>query len=172
MKNNRHIDSIPSLAIEQATIKINEINLSFAPYIVPLTPTERKEILKMGEKTLNFVEKAHDLAHSNPKLVPAFLDMDAFDIDFSDAHGLWTLITGVLRLYENLCDTEMIAGSEAYQAALVFYNSVKSAAAQDVDGAKAVYEQLYSRFSNNGRKGGSTETETITETITKKESHS
>jgi hypothetical protein len=34
------------------------------------------------------------------------------------------------------------AGSEALQAALVFYNSAKVAASQDISGAKAVYEEL------------------------------
>jgi hypothetical protein len=45
----------------------------------------------------------------------------------------------------------MTAGSEAYQAALVFYKSVKMAAAQDIPGAKAVYEELKTRFPQTGR---------------------
>jgi hypothetical protein len=36
----------------------------------------------MSEKTLSFVEKAHEFAAQNPNLVPSFLDMAAFDIDF------------------------------------------------------------------------------------------
>jgi hypothetical protein len=40
----------------------------------------------------------------------------------------------------------MTAGSEAYQAALIFYNSVKIAASQGIPGAKAVYEELKKRF--------------------------
>ena len=61
----------------------------------------------------------------------------------------------------------MTAGSEAYQAALVFYKSVKMAAAQDVPGAKAVYEELRTRVPGGKRKTGAAETETITETIKK-----
>lgn len=53
----------------------------------------------------------------------------------------------------------MTAGSEAYQAALVFYKSVKMAAAQDVPGAKAVYEELKTRFPGGKRKTGETETD-------------
>jgi hypothetical protein len=37
-------------------------------------------------------------------------------------------------------------GSEAYQAALSFYDYVKLLAAQDVPNAKAVYEELKKRF--------------------------
>jgi hypothetical protein len=61
----------------------------------------------------------------------------------------------------------MLAGSEAYQAALVFYKSVKMAAAHDVPGAKAVYEELKTRFPGGKRTPGATETETVTETIKK-----
>jgi hypothetical protein len=50
----------------------------------------------------------------------------------------------------------MTAGSEAYQAALVFYKSVKKAAAQDVPGAKTVYEELKTRFPGGKRKTGET----------------
>jgi hypothetical protein len=40
----------------------------------------------------------------------------------------------------------MVSGSEAFNASLVFYNSAKVAAAQDVPGAKAIYEELKRRF--------------------------
>jgi hypothetical protein len=51
----------------------------------------------------------------------------------------------------------MIAGSEAYQAALVFYSAAKVAAAQDIAGAKTVYEELRTRFPGR-RKPASTTT--------------
>jgi hypothetical protein len=46
----------------------------------------------------------------------------------------------------------MVAGSEAYQAALIFYNSVKMAVRQDVPGAKAIHEELMKRFPHGKRK--------------------
>jgi hypothetical protein len=46
----------------------------------------------------------------------------------------------------------MVAGSEAYQAALMFYNVVKTAAAQDIPGAKEVYNDLKARFPSVKRK--------------------
>jgi hypothetical protein len=50
-------------------------------------------MLKMGDKSLAFVEKAHDYAAHNPTLAPSYLDMGAFDIDFTDAHGLGALFS-------------------------------------------------------------------------------
>jgi hypothetical protein len=122
---------------------------------------------KMGEKTIGFVEKAYDFARQNPALVPPYLDVDAFGIDFGDAHGLWTLLNTIQQLEESVDDTEMVAGSEAYQAALVFYKSVKVAAAQDIPGAKAIYEELKTRFPQRRGPKGSSESEMVTETIKK-----
>jgi hypothetical protein len=46
----------------------------------------------------------------------------------------------------------MVAGSEAYQSALIFYYSVKMAARQDSPGAKAVYEEVKKRCPGGKRK--------------------
>jgi hypothetical protein len=170
MRYGKHIDSISPEALEQAHTKINEINVSFESYVAPLTPEERRGMIKMGDKRLSFVEKARDFARANPDLVPPFLDVDAFDADFNEAHELWTLAVRVLRLYENITDTEMQAGSEAYQAALMFYHSVKEAATHDVAGARAVYEQLRPRFFSSHHKSAVPETEPPAESIPNQES--
>ena len=151
MKDSQHTQVIPSTVLAQAQTKIDEARALLAPYILALTPAERQALPKMGEKTIGFVEKAFDYARQNPNLVPPYLSLDAFGVDFSDAHGLWTLLNSIRQLEEGIDDTEMIAGSEAYQAALVFYHSVKTATAQDIPGAKAVYEELKTRFPQSGR---------------------
>jgi hypothetical protein len=170
MKENTHAQAIPAAVLTEAQTKIDEVRAALAPYITALTPAERHELPKMGQKTLGFVEKAYDFAQQNPNLVPPYLTMADFGIDFTDAHGLWTLLNTVQQLEQAIDDTEMTAGSEAYQAALVFYKSVKIAAAQDIPGAKAVYDELKTRFPGGRRKSGSseTETETVTETVRKK----
>ena len=151
MKANKHSQSIPADKLEQARTKISEAADLLKPYLIALTPAEKQEIPKMGPKTLNFVEKSHEYAHENPSLVPNYLDMAEFDIDFADAHGLWALHNRIVQLQEAIGDTQMTAGSEAYQAALVFYNSAKVAASQGIHGAKAVYEELKKRFPGKKR---------------------
>ncbi|MDR0706404.1 MAG: hypothetical protein LBF60_00825 [Treponema sp.] len=156
MKDNQHTQSIPSTILTQAQAKIDEARVLLAPYLLALTAAERRELPKMGEKTIGFVEKAFDFARQNPNLVSLYIEVDAFGVDFSDAHGLWTLLDSIRQLEEGVDDTEMTAGSvaacwrRAYQSALVFYHSVKAAAAQDAPGAKAVYEELKTRFPRRG----------------------
>ena len=158
--DDKHSIFIPADILAQVQNLIKQANTLLLPYVTSLTPAERHAILKMGEKTLSFVEKAHEFALQNPNLVPPFLDMTAFDTDFADAHNLWTVLLSSQQLHENLDDTTMVAGSEAYQAALVFYNSVKMAASQDIPGAKAVYEELKKRFPGRHKRSGDDNAET------------
>ena len=152
MKNNKHATAIPEAAITQAHGQISAVIQQLAPHTIALTPHERQIMLKMGDKSLAFVEKAHGYAHDNPSLTPSYLDMTAFDVDFADAHGLWALLTLVKQLEEALEDTIMSARSEAYHAALAFYHNVQAAAKDDVPGAKAILEDLKARFPGGKRK--------------------
>jgi hypothetical protein len=155
--DNRHLQAIPPDVIAQVQAKLNEIKAILKPFTVTLTPAERHDMLKMGEKSLTFVEKAHDFAVENPEFVPPFLDMMQFDIDFADARGLWTIRNDAMQIYEMIDDTAMVAGSEAYYAALVYYNSTKVASAQDIPGAKAIHDELSRRFPKGKRKKGDDE---------------
>jgi hypothetical protein len=149
---NIHSQAIPADVVSQVHTKLNEIKTLLKPFAITLTPLERRNILKMGEKSLAFVEKAHEFAVENPEFVPPFLNMQEFKVDYDDAHGLWTVLNDALQVYEMIDDTIMVAGSESYAAALVFYNSVKVAAEKDVPGAKAVYSELKKRFPGQKRK--------------------
>jgi hypothetical protein len=64
------------------------------------------------------VKKAYDFAKQNPNLVPPYLDIAAFGVDFGDAYGLWMPVNSIRQLDENTSGTEIAAGSEACQAAL------------------------------------------------------
>jgi hypothetical protein len=100
----------------------------------------------MGNKTLSFVEKALEYARRYPQLCPSYLNIKDFDIDMADAIGLRTVHISARQLFDNIDDTVMIAGSEAYKAALIFYNAVKAAAEQNIPGAKEIYSELKARF--------------------------
>ncbi|MDR2743441.1 MAG: hypothetical protein LBB98_15020 [Treponema sp.] len=157
MKNDKHTTAIPEATITQVHGQVAAVIQALAPHTIALTPQERRAILKMGDKSLAFVEKAHDYAADNPALVPSYLDMAAFDVDFADAHGLWGLLTLIRQLEEAVEDTVMAAGSEAFHAALAFYHNAQAAAKDDIPGAKAICEDLKARFPGSRRKGGAAE---------------
>jgi hypothetical protein len=152
MSNERHAVSIPHEVLEQLKVKTREINQLLAPYALALTPQERHDLPKMGEKTVSFVEKAFEFAAENVDLRPVFLDMTAFEVDMNDAKGLRVIENNARQALETVGDVEMAAGSEAFHSALAFYNYVKMLAAQDVPRAKAIYDELKARFPSVGRK--------------------
>jgi hypothetical protein len=149
---DRHVIPIPPEVLSQAQADVEAALAKLTPYLLSLTPTERQNLPKMGNKTLSFVEKAQAYAHQYPQLCPSYLDMTAFDTDMTDATGLRQVHIVAKQLSDDIDDTVMVAGSEAYQSALVFYNAIKAAATQNVPGAREVYDDLKARFPRVKRK--------------------
>lgn len=144
--NNNHVQSIPQAELDEIILSINKAITLMRPYVVTLTPEERSDLAKLSDKTLAFVEKTNSYALANPQLCPAYFDQAAFAIDFADYRSLRPLVVLTEQLLHNIDDTMMVAGSEAFIASLSFYNSAKDAAKRDIPGAKAVYDDLKTRF--------------------------
>jgi hypothetical protein len=157
MSDKENISIIPSDVLEEVQHMIQEISNKLEPYVLALTPSKRQAIPKMGQKSLGFVEKAQEYAKKNPQFCPGFLNNGAFEMELSTAHELWKFTNFVKQLAENLEDTELAAGSQAYLAALAFYESVKMAAKREVPGAKAIYEELRVRFPRRKHRAASAE---------------
>ncbi|GAB4338781.1 MAG: hypothetical protein OHK0038_17620 [Flammeovirgaceae bacterium] len=138
---------------------LGEVQTILKPYLIALTPEERKELPKMSDKTTPFVEKALEYAKSNPEFAPAYLNINELSIDVKAVNDLTSIVRPVEMLNENLNDTILLSGSEAYSAALTFYNSVKQAAKMNVPNAKSIYEDLKKRFEGQGRKKENGKTE-------------
>jgi hypothetical protein len=98
------------------------------------------------------VDKCYEFALKNPEFRPTGLKMDEFETDYMGSHNLRSAVSKATQLKEVLADTQLCAGSEAYQTALVFYSYVKLLATTNVSGAKAVYEELRKRFPHGRRK--------------------
>jgi hypothetical protein len=139
--------------LEDAQTKVEAVITALLTYVTPLTPEERQTIPKMADKTIAFGGKAYDFAVANPSLRPSFLNMTNFQADIKDSTNLRTLANSVRQLFDMISDTEKVAGSEAYLAALGFYNNVKLLASQNVPGAQTVYSELKERFYRPGRGG-------------------
>ncbi|MCR4416116.1 MAG: hypothetical protein NUV92_00015 [Ignavibacteria bacterium] len=129
---------------------INQINQKL-PFLINLTPEERMELPKMGDKTIPFVEKALELSNLNPNLVPPYINLDELRKDLELSKSLREILNLVGQLYEKLSDTYTAVGSEAYVSALAFYNSAKSAAKSNVPGTDVIVNELGKRFTGQGK---------------------
>ena len=125
---------------------IDTLKSKLLPSLKALTPTEKKELPKMGDKTTAFVQKTLEYCKANPDLCPPFLDVGAFEVDVKAVESIRNIYAPLLQIVEALDDTMTLSGSEAYTGSLMFYNSVKFGAKSNISGAKTIYEELSSRF--------------------------
>ena len=146
---------IPAADLQAAKAALEQVQQILAPYVIALTPEQRKTIPKMSDGTEPFVGKVIEYAESNPQFLPPFVDKGEFDKDWEAISGLLPLLRLCTQIQDTLSDTTMLAGSEAYISALSYYNSVKQAAKVNVPDAKAIYEDLCKRFNGQGRRSSS-----------------
>lgn len=122
------------------------VETTLKPYLIALTPNERKNKLKMGDKSFPFVEKVTEYVVSNPEFVPSYMNVNNLQVDFSAVNELTQIIRQTDQLSSTLNDTILLSGSEAYTNSLIYYNSVKQAAKNNIPNAKPIYNDLKKRF--------------------------
>jgi hypothetical protein len=111
-----------------------------------LSNEERRAMLKLGDRTMAFVDKAFEYAANNPELVPAFLNLEDARKDYELSKDIALLLREIGTLQRGLENALMVAGSEAYHAALIFHSSVKSATRSGISGSRTIYADLVQRF--------------------------
>ena len=131
---------------------ISSIVTTLKPYLLALAPEERQELAKMSDKSVAFVDKCLTYAKTNPEFAPPYLIIADLEEDLENVRLLTAFCNPLELITTGLDDTIMLAGSEAYSAALSFYNSVKQASKQNVPNAKTIYEDLRARFPQKGNK--------------------
>ena len=154
MPNQFHAD-IPAKVLTDVQQHLDAIKTALAPYLLSLTPDERKTMLRMADKTVAFVTKTTDYATTNPSFVPGFVDLAELKQDTAGMAALSPLRQQCEQLALDLDSTVMIAGSEAYGNALTVYGNIKFLARNNQPGAQAAYDDLSVRFPGNpgaGRK--------------------
>jgi len=139
--------SISTETLVAVNTNLTAINTALANILLfNLTAAERQSLRIMGDKSIAFVQKALEYAENNPALLPPYLSLAEAQKDFALTHDLYGILQQINTLQRAVEDTMMVAGSEAYDAALIFYNSVKGASRVNVPGSEAVYNDLQQRF--------------------------
>ncbi|MBI9071952.1 MAG: hypothetical protein JEY94_10155 [Melioribacteraceae bacterium] len=139
---------IPPEVLTEVKDAVTLIKTKLDPFLVALTPDERKTLPKMSDKTVAFVEKTLGYTESTPDFAPPYMKVDEMKIDLKAVDDLNGIFKPLQQIESNLDDTIMVCGSEAYVSALSYYNSVKMAAKLDIPSAKPIYDDLKKRFTN------------------------
>ncbi|MBD2101929.1 hypothetical protein [Leptolyngbya sp. FACHB-261] len=126
----------------KAALRVIEKKLAF---LITLSPAERRALLKMGDKSLAFVNNSLAAGQDNPDILPASFDLEEFERDYQLIIALSEVLRGLRQLTEQVDDTLMAVSSEAMRSSLTVYDYVKTAA-KTRPGLKALAEQLGERF--------------------------
>lgn len=128
-----------------------EVLKELLPKLETLSPDERRELPKMGEKTVSFVLRALEYCSQNPEFVPQYLDVNEFKKDVDLVVELRALEQPLRQLVDAIEDSMMLSGSEAYQGGLLYYSSVRTAMKMKVPQSETIYDDLSSRFPGRGK---------------------
>lgn len=128
-----------------ATIRTN------LPFLMSLTPEERKKLPKLGDGRVALLEDALPLMVANPDLVPSYTQIAEVTKDGDLRDALDPIFNSIATLCQDVEDTEMIVGSELYNAIRGFYLNCREAAKRGVATAQAVVDVLAKYFARPGR---------------------
>ena len=143
--------NIPEADMSEINQAITTLNEKLLPHLVNLSPGDRLELPKMGDKTVAFVTKSISHMEENPNLIPKYLEVDPVKVDLAAIEMLRKILSALKNLADMADDTMLLSGSEAYVAALAFYNYIKGAARANVPGAEMIYNDLKKRFPGGSR---------------------
>ena len=143
---------IPADIFRHAQNLLDEMMYLFRPYLVVLTPPERRNLFEIGTESLKFLEMSHGIAVDYPEMFPSIMEVAAFREEFFNIYELHQVSGKIDQLKNVITDTKMLAGRNTLDTALVFYNTVKIAARHDIPGARQIYEELKPAFKSGVQK--------------------
>jgi hypothetical protein len=146
--NNRI--SLTATAVQVTAVKAAfQTILTNLPFLVGLTAEERKSLNTIDVNNKAFTEDAINAGVNNGTLIPSYISIPNMQNDLTLFAQLDEISGIANQLCERLEDTKMLAGSEAYGAALALYKIFGSAADAGVPGADSIVDQLKKRFPGN-----------------------
>lgn len=146
MSNDNRISAVLSdqdvAAVQAALATLRGV----LPFLVTLTAQERKELPKMGPKSIGFDEKCTTYMANRAEFVPGFVDMAEVQKDRALRAQLLRFAAELESLSGSVDDTLQLVGSEVWMADLAYYQSVREAAHRGRAGAQDIYDDLRLRF--------------------------
>lgn len=147
MPDNR-ISTTLSQADQQAVLAAVQTIREKLPFLIDLTPDERRSLPKVGDSGRGFVTQALTVATQNEDILPRSFDVEEMRKDVALLDSLQPVLTSLAQLCELVEDTYIAVGSEAYTAALLVYQYARSAGkGSALDGALDALGQRFARKS-------------------------
>ncbi|HRK29031.1 MAG TPA: hypothetical protein PK239_17290 [Chitinophagales bacterium] len=141
---------------DAATLALNQSDIAQIkarmPFLVNLTPNEKKGFLRLGHSSRAFIEQSLSHIENNSMLQLPFIDIAAWQNDWEVFKRLDSLHREIKSLEEAVNDTRIALLKECMVQALAFYKGVKSASVQNVPGTDSIVQNLHTFFSTSRKK--------------------
>ncbi len=115
------------------------------PALVTLRPGEKRELVKVGNSYLPFIDEAHEVLTAHPDIMPGIFNAEEFRRDYKLAKDMTPYVNEVRELLEGMEDTVFAAYSDAMTGALEIYAAVQQNK-DKVPGLDAIAAQMASFF--------------------------
>ncbi|MBK3519542.1 hypothetical protein [Carboxylicivirga marina] len=146
MQENRIDLSINAEEETQVNDALQVLENVLMPKLIVLEKSEKNELLRMGDKSVAFVDKSLEIAKQDTALLDAFVDIPALEKDVDAISRLRALSFKVECIASAIDDSKALAGHEAYNTSLMVYSLMKNAAKMGHPGAKEKVTELKQRF--------------------------
>ena len=141
---DNRIDAVLPVADKDAVLAAITSMAAKLPFLVDLSNEEKRVMLKLGQKSLDFVLKTLELATQNSDFLPRSFDVAEMKTDVDLLQALVPIVIALEPFYNKLMDTYMLVGSEAYAAGLEVYRYAKQA--KRGDGLDPLVDTLGKKF--------------------------
>ncbi|MCU0551499.1 MAG: hypothetical protein MUC48_19320 [Leptolyngbya sp. Prado105] len=115
------------------------------PFLIDLVAEDRISIPKLSPKSRAFVNTAFEMASHNPDFLPRSFDVEEMRKDLELFQDLNQILMRLAQLQNMIDDTCMLAGSEAYTAALTVYDYAKKSGAS-ANGLEPIVAEMREHF--------------------------
>lgn len=145
------IENLLSVTLTQEELtqldeNIKAINDVLSGKCISLTPDERQSYARLGDGNTNWSRKVIKYMGDQPEFTPSFVDPGETMADFETREALIPRFRKLEAIMDMLDDTMLVLGSDVYESNLAYYQNIKLLANQNVNGTKAIYEDLASQF--------------------------
>ena len=97
--------NIPEADMSEINQAITTLNEKLLPHLVNLSPGDRLELPKMGDKTVAFVTKSISHMEENPNLIPKYLEVAPVKVDLAAIEMLRKILSALKNLADMADDT-------------------------------------------------------------------
>lgn len=117
-----------------------------------MTPEERQRYGRVGNSTLEWDTRVKTHMQQRPDFAPSYLNKESFYQKLVLQQQVRPIINRLRAILENWEDTESLINYDVDNDAREYYQNVKTLTAKSIPGAQTIYNDLYSRYANSGRK--------------------